>query len=227
MMEVSHYRIDRKHCALYLVIGIKARGGHSASDIVEQSIQGGVTMVQLREKEAPLRDVLAIGGAIRDVCRRRGVPFVVNDRVDVALLLEADGVHVGQTDLPCGEVRRLAGPDLFVGVSAGTTQELEYALESGADYVGIGSVYPTGTKADAGDAIGVSLIRSARAASNIPIVGIGGIDVDGVPPVIEAGADGVAVVSAIYGKPDPFDAATRLRFVVDQANRSRNLLRFT
>ncbi|MCZ8520254.1 MULTISPECIES: thiamine phosphate synthase [Paenibacillus] len=197
--------------AVYLVTGTEGYGGRSAAEIVREALSGGVTLVQLREKTAPLRDVLPAGREIRSLCRSAGVPFVVNDRVDLALLLEADGVHVGQDDLPGGEARKLLGPEAILGISAGTMEEAEWAVSQGADYLGVGPVYATASKGDAGEAIGTELIRRIRARwPRLPLVGIGGIHKGNAAPVFEAGAQGVAVISAITRQTDPREAARGL-----------------
>ncbi|MNC38569.1 Thiamine-phosphate synthase [compost metagenome] len=149
------------------------------------------------------------------MCRELGIPFVVNDRVDIALLLDADGIHVGQDDLPAPEVRKLIGPDRFVGVSAGSWEEARWALEQEADYLGIGPVYGTPTKPDAGEAIGFELItRLTAECGGVPRVGIGGINRSNAGLVTGAGADGIAVVSAISRSSSPREAAAELKLLL-------------
>ncbi|WP_281887904.1 thiamine phosphate synthase [Paenibacillus sp. YYML68] len=204
--------------AVYLVLDLGEFEGRSALDTARAAIEGGVTIVQLREKKAQLRDVLQAGRAIRELCREQGVLFVVNDRVDVALLLEADGVHVGQDDLPALEARRLLGPDAIIGVSAGTMEEAEWAVAQGADYLGVGAIYSTLTKSDAGAPIGTGLLQELKQRwPQLPMVGIGGVDADNAAAVIESGADGVAVVSAITKQQDARAAAERLAEAVRSA----------
>ncbi|OXM85904.1 thiamine phosphate synthase [Paenibacillus rigui] len=201
---------------LYLVLGLHEQEGRSALEIAREAIAGGVTFVQLREKNAPLRQVLEQGIQLRELCRNHGIPFVVNDRVDVAILLDADGVHVGQDDLPGLEARKLLGDDKIVGISAGTLEEAEWAMEQGADYLGVGAIYATFTKQDAGAAIGTDLLREVKGRWNIPVVGIGGITRGNAPEVMAAGADGIAVVSAITKQSNPQIAASELRGIVDK-----------
>lgn len=205
----------REYLRLYLVMGLEGYAGMSALDIARAAISGGVTLIQLREKDAPLKRVLAEGRRIRELCREHAIPFVVNDRVDVALLLEADGVHVGQDDVPGSAARRLVGPGKIVGVSAGTAEEAAWAVQEGADYLGVGPIYPTGTKKDAGDAIGTGLLAKLKARYGLPLVGIGGIGAGNAAPVVQAGADGIAVVSAIARQPDPVAASRALRAAID------------
>lgn len=211
---------ERLSCDLqvYLVMGLEDYGGRTALQIAREAIAGGATMIQLREKNAPLKQVLEQGAQLRELCRELGVPFLVNDRVDVALLLDADGVHVGQDDIPGTEARRLMGEDKIIGISAGTMEEAEWAMENGADYLGVGPVYATMTKQDAGEAVGPALIDAIASRWTIPIVGIGGIHQDNAAAVIEAGAKGVAVVSAITRQSDPQAAAQAIAAAVDKAS---------
>lgn len=211
-------RALREWLQLYLVMDMQSYGGRTAVEIAREAIDGGVTMIQWREKSQPLRDVLEISKQVRALCRGLGIPFVVNDRVDIALLLDADGVHVGQDDLPAPEVRRLIGPDRFVGVSAGSWEEACWALEQEADYLGVGPVYGTPTKPDAGDAIGFELLGRLKAeCSGIPRVGIGGINRSNAGLVTKAGADGIAVVSAITRSSNPQEAAAELKQLIEHS----------
>jgi thiamine-phosphate pyrophosphorylase len=197
-------------------------GGHAsrtAQMIARAALKGGVTILQLRDKDAPLPVLLEEGRKIRELCRQYHVPFIVNDRVDVALLLDADGVHVGQEDIPGSAARKLLGDQKIVGISASSMEEAEIAIREGADYIGVGPIYATATKPDAGEPVGVGLIRQIRRAWSVPIVGIGGINADNAAAVIQAGAEGVAVVSAITRQDDPEKAAERLRSTVEAAKR--------
>lgn len=205
----------RQALRLYLVMSLEGYAGRSALEIARDAIEGGVTLIQLRDKKAPLREVLSVGMQIRELCRERGVPFVVNDRVDAALLLDADGVHVGQDDIPASYARKLMGPGKIIGVSAGTAEEASWAVSEGADYLGVGPIYVTGTKKDAGDAIGTALIAQLKERYDLPLVGIGGIHKDNAAPVIQAGADGIAVVSAITRQADPKAASIALYTSID------------
>lgn len=183
---------------------------------VEQAILGGATVVQLREKGATTREWLRAGQEVMAVCRRYGVPFIVNDRVDVALALDADGVHVGPDDMPVSLARRLLGEDKIIGFSAGTEEEARQAEAEGADYLGIGAVFATGSKGDAGEPIGVDgFLRVRRAAPSLPAVAIAGMTASRAEEVMAQGADGVAVISAVFGAPDVRRAAEALRAAVD------------
>ncbi|OPG16058.1 thiamine phosphate synthase [Ferroacidibacillus organovorans] len=172
---------------------------------LREAIRGGVGTVQLRRKNARGRDFVTLGHAVRALTREAGVRFIVNDRVDVAQLVEADGVHIGQEDLPCDAVRKLL-PNMLIGVSAATLDEALRAEAQGADYLGVGAVYRTSTKSDA-RSTGLAGLEAIARAVSIPIVGIGGITPANAAAVFASGAAGVAVVSAIMHAPDPRRAA--------------------
>ncbi len=207
------FRSDvRRYLSVYLVMDLSGHEGRPPLEIARAALDGGTKMIQLREKKAPLSRVIDEGRALRELCREYGVPFLVNDRVDVALALDADGVHVGQDDLPGSEARKLLGEHKIIGISAGTMAEAEWAVAQGADYLGVGAVYSTLTKGDAGAPIGTGLIAEIKQRwPRIAMVGIGGIDASNAEPVIQAGADGVAVVSAIVRQSDPSSAARQLK----------------
>ena len=182
-------------------------------EIARQAIAGGATMLQLRDKRSSDRDVLATATAIADLCRTARVPFIVNDRVDIAWASGAAGVHLGHDDLPPAVARRLLGNNAVIGMSAGNPAELATALPAHPDYLGVGPMYATRTKSDAGAPVGPAMIRALReAAPATPLVGIGGITAENAAAVLAAGADGIAVVSAVVAAQD-VEAATRaLRF---------------
>ncbi|RTE11175.1 thiamine phosphate synthase [Paenibacillus whitsoniae] len=204
----------RKALRLYLVMGSPNCGGADPVEVLDAAIGGGVTMFQLREKgpgalQGP--ELLALGTRLRQLCRDRGVPFIVNDDERLALELEADGLHIGQEDAPAAEVRR-RHPGLIVGVSAHDLAEAQSAVAAGADYLGVGPMYVTRTKLDAREVQGPAMIERMRAGGiRLPLVGIGGIDAGSAGPVLHAGADGVAVVSAITAASSPRAAAEGLR----------------
>lgn len=200
----------RQYLPVYLVMGLEGNDKLTAVELAKDALEGGVSLLQLREKNAPLHKVLEQGRQIRELCRKYHVPFIVNDRIDVALLLDADGVHVGQDDIPGSQARKLLGPSKIIGVSAGTMEEAEYAVAEGADYLGVGAVYATLSKSDAGEPIGTNLITQIHKRWNIPMVGIGGINNNNAHHVIAAGADGVAVVSAITTQSSARNAAAML-----------------
>lgn len=191
--------------------------GRSHLDIAEAAVRGGATAVQLRMKDAPARIVLETARRIAARCRAAGVAFIVNDRVDVALAAGADGVHVGQDDLPAEAARALLGAAPLLGVSAATPDEAAAASRGGADYLGVGAVYATATKADAGEAVGLARIREVAASCELPVVGIGGITIGNAAAVVRAGAAGVAVITAVTMADDMAEATRRLREEVDRA----------
>ena len=191
--------------------------GRSHREIAEAAVKGGATTVQLRMKDEPARVMLEAAREIAPLCRAAGVAFIVNDRVDVAMIAGADGVHVGQDDLPARDVRALMGPRALIGVSAATVEEGEAAERMGADYLGVGAVYPTGTKPDAGAPVGLARLGEIRRAVRLPLVGIGGITADNAAAVIRAGASGVAVITAVTMAKDMAAATRRLRKEVDAA----------
>lgn len=191
--------------------------GRSHVEIAEAAIRGGASAVQLRMKNAPARTVLETARRIAARCRDAGVAFIVNDRVDVALAAEAGGVHVGQDDLPAAATRALLGAAPYLGVSAATREEADAASRDGADYLGVGAVYATATKPDAGEAVGIARVREVAASCDLPVVGIGGITIENAAPVIRAGAAGVAVITAVTMADDMAAATRRLREEVDRA----------
>lgn len=197
--------------SVYVITDRRVAGGRSILDIVRAAIRGGATVIQLREKTATTREMVDLGQALHHITRPAGVPLIINDRLDVALAIEAEGVHVGQDDMPAALARRLIGPDRILGVSAGTAGEARQAEKDGADYLGVGDVYGTPTKPDAGAPIGVDGLAEIIRAVSLPVVAIGGITPDNAAAVIQAGAAGVAVISAIVGAPNPEAATRRLR----------------
>jgi thiamine-phosphate pyrophosphorylase len=188
-------------------------------DIVRAAIAGGATVIQLREKEGTTREMVELGRALRILTRSADVALIVNDRLDVALAIDADGVHVGQDDLPAEVARALLGSDRILGVSAATPQEAQAAVAGGADYLGTGAVFATGSKADAGDPIGLVGLATVAQSVPIPVVTIGGIGPGRAGPCIAHGAAGVAVISAVVAHPDPEAAARQLRGEIDAARR--------
>lgn len=200
------------------VIADRAFGrGRPLEDLVAAAVAGGATMVQLREKEWPANQVVEEGRRLLGITHRAGVPLIVNDRADIAMAIGADGVHLGPDDLPVVDARRMLGPDAIIGASAATVEEALAAQSAGADYLGVGSIFPTTSKPDAGDAIGVEPLTRIKAAVRIAVVAIGGIAHGNAALAIRAGADGVAVISAVVGADDVADATRRLLEVVRAA----------
>lgn len=203
--------------ALYFVVGPADCDGRAIEDVVGAALEGGVTLVQLRDKKADDAALVDLGRKIQPLCRAAGVPLIINDRLEPALLLEAEGIHVGQEDLAVAQIRPRLGYDRIVGVSAGSLEELSRVAQDQVDYLGVGPVNSTLSKSDAGAAIGSQGVAIIRENSSLPIVAIGGIKLPDVAPLISAGAQGVAVVSAIAAAPDPKEAAQRLRNAVEEA----------
>ncbi len=196
--------------SLYLVTDRGLAGERELIDIVTAAISGGVTIVQLREKELPTGKFIQEAKNLKKYLTERNVPLIINDRVDVAMAAEADGVHVGQDDMPCTIARRMLGPDMIIGVSVSTVEEALEAEKNGADYLGISPIWATPTKTDTSPPIGLEGVRKIREVAKIPMVGIGGINVNNAASVIEAGCDGIAVVSAIMAAKDPENATSEL-----------------
>ncbi len=203
------------------VLTAREASGRSHEEQVERAIEGGATAIQLREKALPARTVVEIGRRIAEICNRSGVLFIVNDRADVAVACGADGVHVGQDDLPVPVARQIVGRGTIVGASVGTVAEAWRAQADGADYLGVGSVFPTSTKPDGGEPLGVAALAEVIRAVRVPVVGIGGITAENAAEVIRAGAAGVAVVAAVVGQDDIAAAARRLRERIDAARDRR------
>ncbi len=178
-------------------------------DVLEGALGGGVTFVQLREKSMGKEEMLSEALGLAELCQSHGVPFVVDDDVEVALASGADGVHVGQSDTACVEARRILGPEKIVGVSASTVDEAKKAEADGADYLGVGAVFPTGSKDDAVD-VSLATLREICDAVSIPVVAIGGISTENVGKLAGSGIDGIAVISAIFAAPDKEHAAAQL-----------------
>jgi thiamine-phosphate pyrophosphorylase len=192
---------------LYVILDREAARGRDVVWLLEAVLGGGCRMVQLREKRMPLADLYPLARALAERCRKTDALFIVNDRADLALAVGADGLHVGQEDLPAAAARRLLGPDKILGVSTHGLGQARQALADTADYVAVGSIFPTGTKAEF-QLVGPDLVRTLRPVIPVPLVGIGGITLDNAEEVITAGADAVAVISAVCAAPDP-EAATR------------------
>lgn len=201
----------------YLVTQASLSGDRTTPEIVRAAIDGGVDAVQLREKETSARSRYELGLKLRELTAEAGVDLIVNDRVDIAQAIDADGVHVGQSDLPVAVARELLGSAAIIGCSTSTVAEAREAEAEGADYLGVGAVYETASKDvdEDEDGIGPERIAAIADAVSIPIVGIGGITADNARPVVEAGAAGVAVISAITAASDPAAATESLAATVE------------
>ena len=214
-------KFDKESLLLYAVTDRHWLGGRTLHEDVEKALKGGVTFVQLREKDdmaLPHDEFLKEANEIRDLCRKYRVPFVLDDDVALAIEADADGVHVGQHDMEAGNVRELIGPDKILGVSAQTVEEAILAEKRGADYLGVGAVFPTGSKNDADD-VDHETLRAICEAVSIPVVAIGGITRDNVTELAGSGIVGIAVISAIFAKDDIEGAARDLRARTEMAVR--------
>lgn len=209
-------KFDAKMLTLYAVTDRSWLHGRTLAEVVEEVILGGVTMVQLREKDKTPDEILASAREIAPVCKKYGVPFIMNDSIELARAAGADGVHLGQSDVPGDNVRELAG-DLILGLSANTVESAKRAQALGADYLGVGAVFGTTTKHDARHLSPESL-REITSAVDVPVVAIGGINADNILQLTGCGMQGAAVVSALFAQDDPRQAARDLR---DKAERMR------
>lgn len=195
--------------SLYLCTDRGLMSAPTVEEAVEQAILGGCTLVQLREKDCSSRDFYETARSVKAVTDRYDIPLIINDRPDIALAVGADGVHVGQSDLPCGVLRGILGGDKIIGVSASSLEEAVQAEKDGADYLGVGAMYATGTKTDA-KIVSMDELLKIREAVSLPIVVIGGINRETAPAFRRIGIDGLAVVSAVIAQPDIREAAREL-----------------
>jgi thiamine-phosphate pyrophosphorylase len=200
-------KCDKESLFLYAVTDRHWLKEHTLLEEVENTLRGGATFIQLREKNLEEEKFMKDAVEIQALCRKYKVPFVVNDNVDIAVAMDADGVHVGQRDMEPGEVRAKLGPDKIIGVSARTVEQAVLAEKRGADYLGVGAVFPTGSKADAKE-ISFETLKAICEAVSIPVVAIGGITKENVWKLQGSGIAGIAVISAIFAQPD-IEAATR------------------
>lgn len=209
-MEVPALPISEKKLTLYAVTDRKwLKEGQTLAGQVEQAILGGVTVVQLREKHADLEAFLALAREVKSVTDRYQVPLIINDNLEVALAVDAAGIHVGQEDLAADAVRQRIGDKKVLGVSAQTVEQALAAERAGADYLGVGAVFPTSSKADAVE-VDFATLQAICRAVQIPVVAIGGITADNMTELQDSGIVGVAVISAIFSQPDVKAAAQRL-----------------
>ena len=203
-------KFDRPDLLLYAVTDRTWLGEQTLYEQVEAAISGGVTFVQLREKELKEEAFFSEAVQLKKLCREHGIPFVINDSVDIALKIDADGVHVGQSDMEAGHVRELLGNDKILGVSAQTVEQALLAEKEGADYLGVGAVFHTDSKADATE-VSYDTLKDICAAVHIPVIAIGGITEENVRELKGSGICGIAVISAIFAQKDISMAAGRLK----------------
>jgi thiamine-phosphate pyrophosphorylase len=203
--------------SLYLVTDRSLARGRTTLQIVSAAVDGGASVVQLREKECSTRDFIEQALAIKEFLKDRAVPLIINDRVDVAQAVKADGVHLGQTDMPLGTAKKILGNSMIIGISAESLRDAIEAEKGGADYLGVSPIYATPTKTDTAPPLGLKGLREIRRAVKLPLVGIGGLTLENSTDVIRNGADGVAVVSAIVAADNPEAAAKALKNVIKEA----------
>ena len=210
MRSDRHTNCRKEDLLLYAVTDRSWLNGETLYAQVEKALKGGVTFVQLREKALDEQAFLEEAKEIQKLCAQYHVPFVINDNVEIAAQIGADGVHVGQSDMEAGEVREKLGPDRIIGVSAQTVEQAVRAQERGADYLGVGAVFPTGSKADAVE-VSHETVRAIMEAVDIPVIAIGGITKDNVSELSGTGICGIAVISAIFAQEDIEGAARVLK----------------
>ena len=203
-------KLDKKDLLLYAVTDRHWLNGRTLTEVVKESLDGGVTFVQLREKTLEDDKFLEEAKELKQLCKEYKVPFVINDNVDIAIAMDADGVHVGQSDMEAGNVREKLGPDKIIGVSAQTVEQAVLAEQRGADYLGVGAVFPTGSKDDAVE-VSHETLKAICEAVSIPVIAIGGISVNNVSELAGSGIVGIAVISAIYAAEDIKKAAEDLK----------------
>ena len=203
-------KLDKKYMQLYAVTDRKWLNGRTLEHDVEECLKGGATFIQLREKNMDEASLLKEAFIIKDLCRKYNVPFVIDDDVDAAIKCDADGIHVGQSDMEAGDVRAKIGPDKILGVSAQTVEQAVLAEKRGADYLGVGAVFSTTTKLDACD-VSAETLREICNAVSIPVVAIGGIGHDNILQLKGTGVNGVAVISALFAQKDIRKATEELK----------------
>lgn len=195
---------------LYLVTDRRLMSCGTVEELAERAISGGAGVIQLREKECSSREFYELAVRVKKITAPRGVPLIINDRIDICMAADADGVHLGQNDIPCHEARRILGADKLIGVSAALPEEAAKAQEDGADYLGVGAVFPTDTKTNTRP-VTVEIIREIRNTVTIPFVVIGGVTPENIGTLSGLGINGAAVVSAVAAQPDIINAAVVMR----------------
>lgn len=210
---------ERADLRLYLVTDywLAVSRGKTELEVVRAAVEGGVMAVQFRDKFRETGELYRVGRQLRDYCAAVGVAFIVNDRLDLALALQADGLHLGQTDLPLEVAREIVGRRMFIGLSVSSVEDTRKALAKGADYLGASPVFTSGTKPEAGNGMGLTgLSQIVQAAGSTPVIGIGAINLGNVAGVLEAGASGVAIISAILSAPDITGMTCQLRKAIER-----------
>ncbi len=197
---------------LYVITEVSLSRGRSHSETAALALEGGAGVIQLRNKELPARRLIEEGRKIAALAREKDALFIVNDRLDVAMAIKAEGVHLGQEDLPLSLARKVAGPEMIIGATVRTPEQARLAQEAGADYLGAGAVFPSTAKSSA-PVIGLDNLREIKKAVSIPVVAIGGISMENISRVIEAGVDGTVIVSAVVGAQDIRGQARKFKLI--------------
>ena len=210
-------KLQRIDYSLYLVTDRGLARGRTTLEILTAAVRGGATVVQLREKDCSTRDFIDQALGIKKFLSAQGVPLIINDRMDVAQAVKADGVHLGQTDMPLEMAKSILGDSMIIGISAESLEDAIEAEKGGADYLGVSPIYATPTKTDTAPPLGLEGLQEIRKAVRLPLVGIGSLSRDNAAEVVRSGADGIAVVSAIVAADDPELAARELKDVIDGA----------
>jgi thiamine-phosphate pyrophosphorylase len=205
---------------LYVITDEAIAGGLTHAEIARRAIAGGADVIQLRDKVCGCRELCRIGRALRTITMKTGTVFIVNDRLDVALACGADGVHLGQDDIRVGAARQIAPPGFIIGVSVGTVDEAVRAEQEGADYIALSPVFSTTSKNDAGPGCGLDVLREIRRSVSVPVIAIGGINLDNVREVIATGADGVAVISVVVGSRNIIAASRELKKRISESKQA-------
>lgn len=206
---------------LYIITDQRISHGRSHLEVAEAAIAGGATIIQFRDKEMKDAETIEVCRKIHKLTNGKRIPFIINDRVEVAKAVDAEGVHLGQEDAPLSFARKVLGKDKIIGISVETVEEALKAAEEGADYLGVGPIYPTATKPDAGSALGIFRLKEIKDSVNIPVVAIGGINEDNLDEVLKAGADGVAVISAVVSSPDITEACRKLKNKIEDIKKRK------
>ena len=206
---------------LYIITDEAIAGGMSHAEIAQRAIAGGADVIQLRDKVCGCLELIRIGRTLREITKKSGTLFIINDHLDVALACGADGVHLGQDDICAIVARQLSPPQFIIGISVGTVEEAVRAEQDGADYVALSPVFSTASKYNAGPGHGLDVLRQIRRKVSLPIIAIGGINQDNVREVIVAGADGVAVISGVVGSPDITIASRELKNCITECKENQ------
>jgi len=214
-------KLTHDNCRLYLITDRRFKQ-EPVEELVEAAIKSGVSMVQYREKQLPdMSSRIALGNQLKTICKKLAVPLIINDRVDLCMALDADGVHLGRKDMPVSIARRLLGKDKIIGATVSNVNEARAAVKAGADYLGVGAMFATRTKPDHSPVIGFEGLRKIAESVNVPLVAIGGIDAENAQQASEHGASGVAVVSAILNAASIERASRNLRSAVERGLSNR------